>query len=120
MVPDRVWRHLDRVPLEDVLQLAAGVQSRLMRDVPKMFAVVQSRVEVRRKGPALAGQRSVAPGEARSHSERVEIFTAGPDHETVALRAYELYLARGATDGHELDDWLAAERELRAQPTAAR
>lgn len=30
----------------------------------------------------------------------------------VALRAYELYLARGGSDGGDFDDWLAAEREL--------
>ena len=30
----------------------------------------------------------------------------------VALRAYELYLARGGSDGRDFDDWLAAEREL--------
>ena len=30
----------------------------------------------------------------------------------VALRAYELYLARGKSDGRDFDDWLAAEREL--------
>ena len=30
----------------------------------------------------------------------------------VAQRAYELYLARGARDGQDFDDWLAAEREL--------
>ena len=30
----------------------------------------------------------------------------------VAMRAYELYLARGASDGRDFDDWLAAEREL--------
>jgi DUF2934 family protein len=30
----------------------------------------------------------------------------------VAIRAYELYLARGATDGQAWEDWLAAEREL--------
>jgi len=26
--------------------------------------------------------------------------------------AYEIYLQRGATDGHDLDDWLAAEKEI--------
>ena len=31
----------------------------------------------------------------------------------IARRAYELYEARGATHGHDLDDWLTAERELR-------
>jgi hypothetical protein len=28
------------------------------------------------------------------------------------MRAYELYLARGGSDGQDFDDWLAAEREL--------
>ncbi len=31
----------------------------------------------------------------------------------VRLRAYELYLQRGATPGNELEDWLQAEQELR-------
>jgi hypothetical protein len=30
----------------------------------------------------------------------------------VAQRAYELYLARGGSDGRDMDDWLNAEREL--------
>jgi hypothetical protein len=30
----------------------------------------------------------------------------------IAVRAYELYLARGGADGGDFDDWLAAEREL--------
>ena len=28
-------------------------------------------------------------------------------------RAYEIYLARRGQDGHEVSDWLAAERELK-------
>lgn len=28
-------------------------------------------------------------------------------------RAYEIYLKRGAQSGHELEDWLHAERELK-------
>jgi len=31
----------------------------------------------------------------------------------VARRAYELYESRGGEHGHDLDDWLQAERELR-------
>ena len=34
------------------------------------------------------------------------------DRERVAARAYELYIARGGGEGHDLDDWLSAEREL--------
>jgi hypothetical protein len=40
--------------------------------------------------------------------------TAGDiDRERVARRAYELYLARGGGDGLAMEDWLAAEREVR-------
>ena len=34
------------------------------------------------------------------------------DRDRIAMRAYELYLARGGADGGDFDDWLAAEREL--------
>jgi hypothetical protein len=34
------------------------------------------------------------------------------DHDRVAQRAYELYLARGCGEGQDLDDWLCAEREV--------
>jgi len=30
----------------------------------------------------------------------------------IRLRAYELYEARDKEDGHELEDWLAAEEEI--------
>jgi hypothetical protein len=46
------------------------------------------------------------------------IGTADSD---IARRAYELYLRRGGDHGHDLDDWLQAERQLRdaARSTAA-
>lgn len=34
------------------------------------------------------------------------------DRDRIAMRAYELYLARGGSDGQAMDDWLNAEREL--------
>ena len=30
----------------------------------------------------------------------------------IARRAFELYCDRGCLDGHDVDDWLTAEREL--------
>lgn len=44
------------------------------------------------------------------------------DPSAIERRAYELYCARGCADGHDLDDWLAAERELLAEtdPVAQR
>ncbi len=34
--------------------------------------------------------------------------------EQIKNRAYELYLQRGRAEGHALEDWLAAEKELKA------
>ena len=31
----------------------------------------------------------------------------------IRLRAHELYEARGREDGHEMEDWLHAEEEIR-------
>jgi len=36
--------------------------------------------------------------------------------EQIELRAYELYLASGCVDGRDLENWLAAEEELRSKP----
>lgn len=38
-----------------------------------------------------------------------------PSHHEVAERAYHLYIARGGEPGRDFDDWLQAERELRAE-----
>jgi hypothetical protein len=37
---------------------------------------------------------------------------SAPADEEIAQRAYELYLARGGEDGHDLEDWLEARRQL--------
>jgi hypothetical protein len=36
-----------------------------------------------------------------------------PTNEQIAKRAYDIFLARGASHGSDLEDWLQAERELR-------
>lgn len=35
-------------------------------------------------------------------------------NDDIARRAYDLYLARRREHGHDVDDWLHAERELKA------
>jgi DUF2934 family protein len=37
---------------------------------------------------------------------------ARPTSADVARRAFELYCQRGRQDGHDVEDWLQAEREL--------
>jgi hypothetical protein len=48
-------------------------------------------------------QRTSSSTRGHSRSER-----------EIAARAYEIFPARGATDGSDLDDWLQAEGELAA------
>ncbi len=38
-----------------------------------------------------------------------------PSPSDIACRAFLLYLQRGGVPGHDLDDWLQAERELIAE-----
>ena len=40
------------------------------------------------------------------------MMQTSPKDEQIAARAYQLYLERGRTDGHDVDDWLQAEYEL--------
>jgi len=42
-----------------------------------------------------------------------------PIEQQIRKRAYELYEQRGRTDGHELDDWLQAECEIKRTNAAA-
>jgi hypothetical protein len=36
-----------------------------------------------------------------------------PTEQQIRERAYEIYLAGGCEDGHDLSDWIEAERELK-------
>ena len=38
-----------------------------------------------------------------------------PTRAEIKRRAYEIFLERGSVDGHDLDDWLQAENELKEE-----
>ncbi len=44
---------------------------------------------------------------------------AQPTHAEIAKRAHEIYEARGGSHGSDLEDWLQAERELKARNSEA-
>lgn len=48
-----------------------------------------------------------------SYRVRPEIEQALPTKKQIAARAYELYSQRGCEDGHDVEDWLNAEKELK-------
>jgi len=41
-----------------------------------------------------------------------------PSLEQIQIRAYELYEEGGRQCGHEVEDWLRAEQELRERPAS--
>lgn len=82
---------------------------------------------VRRISKGRSRQKQVAePSEAPTEvvsnglAENSRILKNGesPSFEQIQRRAYELFVARGASDGGDLADWLTAEQELTATLTA--
>ena len=45
-------------------------------------------------------------------TNQVAVDRHAPTSTQIAERAFELYLARGAWHGHDMEDWLEAERQL--------
>jgi Protein of unknown function (DUF2934) len=65
--------------------------------------------------PGVHGMSPFGSGAAsRSSHGKIVLRLAFREHE-IRVRAYELYLARGAQPGRELEDWFQAERELTAE-----
>ena len=61
----------------------------------------------------LCGDHAVHHVQTQLHGKIVLRVAAGEHN--IRTRAHELYLARGAQSGRELEDWLQAERELIAE-----
>jgi len=64
---------------------------------------MSDRRSVKREGPDRRQPRVWTPGRVNGHHDA-----------DIARRAYEIFEARGGAEGHDVDDWLQAERELRA------
>jgi hypothetical protein len=63
---------------------------------------------------AKTGRRGSANASARSGG------ASSVYDEAIARRAHELFQARGGQHGHDLDDWLEAERQIGALERIAR
>lgn len=55
---------------------------------------------------------SYASAQRASGSGSGPAVRKSPLNEAIELSAYHIYLGRGATHGHDLDDWLQAERQV--------
>jgi hypothetical protein len=63
------------------------------------------------KGEKTSAPKAVKAGGGNKKA-KASATKATPTHEDIAVRAYELYLARGAEHGHDAEDWAQAESEL--------
>ena len=81
------------------------------------LALESSEVNRMAKAPKRRADPPVATAADRAPKARVD-GAAITEHD-IARRAYDLYLARGREPGHQLDDWLEAERELRSSSLAS-
>jgi hypothetical protein len=63
------------------------------------------------KGEKTSAPKAVKAGGSKKTSS-VSAAKVAPTHDEIAVRAYELYLARGAEHGHDAEDWAQAESEL--------
>ena len=61
--------------------------------------------------PKRYGSPEPQPTSTQTEAGEVSLRDEVRDEE-IRSRAYEIYLERGEQPGHELDDWLQAEREL--------
>lgn len=62
-----------------------------------------------------AAAAAEAKGDGFQYSSMMHAQAAadGPNQDQIARRAYELFIDRGGEHGHDMEDWLQAERELR-------
>src|SRR5712692_2559378 len=107
-------------PSADMLgKIARLLQERTIRpDVATVYPLqeaAQAWKDIAGKLPGVHGMSPNGPGTERRRSHgKIVLRVAWREHE-IRGRAYELYLARGAQPGRELEDWLQAERELTAE-----
>jgi hypothetical protein len=89
-----------------------------MEPQPKKIGVKR---ETKKKTTSTRTTAAATPGPGQldsNHNEYQVEESAVPAAEpqnleaAIALRAYELYQKRGGQGGHELDDWLEAERQV--------
>ena len=64
-----------------------------------------------KKAPKKKPDGLVAPLER----DRPHLEPGRPAEDTIRRRAYEISVSRGGAPGHEIEDWVQAERELEAR-----
>jgi hypothetical protein len=76
-----------------------------------------------KESPNLELELDVTEPSEEEHMIKTEVATARPKetptasqqalHEVIAVRAHQMFLERGGQHGHDVEDWLKAELEIR-------
>ena len=79
----------------------------------------------RSRGPARPASESSGPSQSSAVDAAANMSTSNaiangetPTYDEIAEAAYQRYLQRGGADGRDFDDWLEAERDLKARRSA--
>ena len=131
--PNEAGIETDRIRAEQVKSFQTGEQPSALADEPKLLVgerlgepfetaphkgeIETARIQSERGSHDLADESARGAADRLSERGKQQIGlnkadVSRPTGEQIARRAYELYLDRGQTPGHELEDWLQAEREL--------
>jgi Protein of unknown function (DUF2934) len=88
------------------------LQTDMTKHTPIIVGVVNVRGHRDGEISATKDANAVIPAADRS-SKSLPDRSAQVTNSEIARRAYDLYLTRGCEHGHDVDDWLQAERDLR-------
>ena len=75
----------------------------------------RTRGPVRSTTESTGSSRSTAVDAASDMSSSNADSSDDPTYDEIAEAAYQRYLQRGGADGRDFDDWLEAERDLKAR-----
>ena len=86
---------------------SAGVKAAEVKSVAEDTSVVQSETKQQNKVASPIRKLEIAKPEPRKNVVPINL------EDEIRRRAYELYEQRGSSAGHEAEDWLRAESEVR-------
>jgi hypothetical protein len=82
------------------------------RKFPRAFPLGCSILQPAKGGTMPNPTPNVTPNVTKKTSMSGRTAVEADREELIRVRAYELYEARGGEDGHDVEDWLAAEAEI--------
>ena len=104
---ERASKSLKKAPSKKPKKTSdAGKITKKSKATPKPKATPKSKATPSRK---VSSGKTINQKKAEAETQHTYFEDLGS---RLAKRAYELYIQRGQEDGHDIEDWLEAEREI--------